>query len=74
MESYQEVNPAKEESVRISRISSENTLVKAIYACHIFVQIDVPELRSVLKIILVGLGVRRHQPDRGGDADQASKT
>ena len=66
------MNPAKEESVRISRISSENTLVKAI--CHIVVQVDVPELRSVLKIILVGLGVRRHQPDRGGDADQASKT
>ena len=68
------MNPAKEESVRISKISSENALVKAFSACLIVVQVDVPELRSVLKIILVGLGVRRHQPDRGGDADQASKT
>ena len=68
------MNPAKEESVRISRVSSENTLVKAFSACLIVVQNDVPELRSVLKIILVGLGVRRYQPDRGGDADQASKT
>ena len=58
------MNPAKEESVRISRVSSENALVKVISVCHIV----------VLKIILVGLGVRRHQPDRGGDADQASKT
>ena len=68
------MNPAKEESVRISRISSETALVKAFSACLIVVQVDVPELRSVLKIILVGLGVRRYQPDRGGDADQASKT
>ena len=68
------MNPAKEESVRISRVSSENALVKVISVCLIVVQVDVPELRSVLKIILVGLGVRRHQPDRGGDADQASKT
>ena len=67
------MNPAKEESVRISRVSSENALVKVISVCLIVVQVDVPELRSVLQIILVGL-VRRHQPDRGGDADQASKT
>ena len=68
------MNPAKEESVRISRISSETALVKVISACLIVVQVDVPELRTVLKIILVGLGVRSHQPDRGGDADKASKT
>ena len=68
------MNPAKEESVRISRVSYENALVKAFSVCHIVVQVDVPGLRSVLQIILAGLGVRRHQPDRGGDADQASKT